>query len=96
VCYKFQIVGMNTPDNGPPPAKQNIEFTPGEPKEASEKPAATKSAQAASSAVPQPKDAYGSIKETMGGPEDEGDQEEDDCTVSMLFYLLLFCVASST
>ena len=81
-----KLYNSNGADNGPPPSKPNVEFTPSEPKSSSDpvKPAAPPASMASvpssSDAGGGKKDAYGSIKETIDNPaeRERGDEEPYD------------------
>ena len=78
-----QLYNSNGADNGPAPAKPNVEFTPSEPKSNADtvKTAATSLPSAPGGG--EKKDAYGSIKETIDNPAEREramheDEEEED------------------
>ena len=81
-----KLYSSNGADNGPSPAKPNVEFSPSEPKSSAEpvKPAATPSATAMSSGTSGAsneggkKDAYGSIKETISNPAERGKMTDEE------------------
>ena len=100
---KLYSSNNNAADNGPAPAKQNVEFSPSEPKSSADPVKPTETPQAASS-VPSSssseensgkKDAYGSIKETIDNPANRERMEEepyDDDGKIDGFYRSLFFV----
>ena len=86
-----KLYNSNGADNGPPPSKPNVEFTPSEPKSSSD-PVKPAPPPASLASVPNSsdagatttgggkKDAYGSIKETIDNPSERerGDEEPYD------------------
>lgn len=88
-----KLYSSNGADNGPPPSKPNVEFTPSEPKSSSDPvkpapstaslaavPGASSSDAATTTTGGGKKDAYGSIKETIDNPaeHERGDEEPYD------------------
>ena len=82
-----KLYSSNGADNGPPPSKPNVEFTPSEPKSSSDpvkpapSPASLAAVPGASSEAATTsggkKDAYGSIKETIDNPAERERAEEE-------------------